>query len=525
MKKLLEFFKKYWAYMFLFAAWLPITFYNTKIYWMLVDDGYDVVFSRTLFEKLTSLNIAGFFSQLLEAGGRFRPVYWIYHMLVWVIGRNSFQFHHLVHMLVIGLTIYFIYRILHKLTESKTISFFGAITYLLIPINSENILRLGPQEPLVALFLSIFFYLIIEGKRKILPILFLFLAIFTKETSVAILPVVILYYLLSKTIKSSKIKTLSIYSVVSVCVFSLLIILITAINRSGYSTNYRLDSTLIIGNFTRYVKEMSIGTLYILPLMSVSYLSRNLYSYIKSKKFFLKKVDLFETLFLFGFISFFLVQLPWKYVIMRYLMPTMFFVIIFVFLEIYQLGYVIGNFWPIKLYKKQISTLLIGIGFFMFAIWGVQLLDKQISNISHYSMFREMSKLPKNTVVFMNMVEGESTVELVYETQVILDEFWERPDIKVEYLDLQKIPESRYSLVDSDIFYRKYTKEEIDSFYIEPSAQTNIKTRSFILTTPPELVKQTVKKMFKLVFYKDKPTFDGIYTFYYYDVHWYFYNE
>ena len=525
MKKLFGFLEKYWAYLLLFAAWLPATFYNTKIYWMLVDDGYNVVFSRTLFEKLTSLNIAGFFSQLLEAGGRFRPVYWIYHMLVWIIGRNSFQFHHLVHMLVIGLTIYFIYRILHKLTESKTISFLGAITYLLIPINSENILRLGPQEPLVALFLSIYFYLIIEGKRKILPILFLFLAIFTKETSVAILPVVILYYLLSKTIKSSKIKTLSIYSVVSVCVFSLLTIIITTVNRSGYSTNYIFDQNIILHNFLVFTREISIHTLYLFPLIPVLYIGRLVASYIRKRKMLSSKADLFELVFFSGFVVFMVIQLPWKYDLTRYLMPSIFFLITFTFIEINNLLKMFRNNRFVINHKRILKTIVITVCIYVFSIWGIVLLSKERNFVSYRNLTSRLAELPRNTLILVNTYEGEASMEIVDEISIHLSEFWGRTDMEVQYLDTSRMPGVNYVILSTNRIPPKYSEQELTSRFGDKIYTVENRSKEIIVTTPLELIKQTATKVTQLIVYRKPFTFEGIYTFYLNNNKWDIYSQ
>jgi len=525
MNKLFSFLKNNLTIFILFLVWLPITFFNTKIYWMLVDDGWDVIFSRTLFEKLSSLNLTGFVSQLMESGGRFRPVYWTYHMWVWLIGGNSYQFQHFVHMLVIGLTVLFVYLIIKELTKSKSISLFAALFYLLTPLNTENIFRLGPQEPLLAMFLGILFYLAIKNRKIFLPCLVLVLAIFTKETSVALLPVLLFYYIYSKKGRLIKNKKQSFYLWTTVCVSSLALILITFLRRGGYSSNYNFDIIMWMDTLLIYIKELSNNTLYIFPLFFIIYLIRNGIGLFKKQKIIATKLDLFEFLFFVGFLCFLFIQIPWKYALTRYLMPTIFFLTVFSFVEIYQNLKLIYKFKIVSNRTGMFTFLAILLGFYVFSIWGVDVVFKEMSGISTYDVFKKMASYPRNTVLLMNMKRGESTIELVDEIQIHLSEFWNRGDIKSQYLDLQNLPKNNYVIVDSDQFPRAYSQEELNSLYKNKYTSINKTSRRPVITTSLEIIKQTLKKLANLVIYKKEFTTEGIYTYYYNYNNWSFYNE
>jgi hypothetical protein len=492
---------------------------------MLVDDGWDVVFSRTLFEKLSVFNFIGFGSQLLENGGRFRPVYWLYHTAVWFIGRNSYQFHHLAHMLVIGVSMLFIYLIVKELTNSKWASFFAALFYLLVPLNTENVFRLGPQEPLLAMFLGILFYLLIKNEKILLSCIIVFFAIFTKETSVALLPVLLIYFIYSRKGGFVKNKNQGYYLWITICVASILLVLITFLRRGGYSTYYYLDFPMVVGNLIVYFKELTNNTFLVFPVIPAIYLIRIGARLIGKRKVFNLKLDLFQLLFFAGFLCFIVLQLPWRYSLSRYLMPAGLFLILFSFIEINEDIKLLGNINFVKIHKRIFTLALSSLVFYVFLIWGLDFVFKATSGISYLEAFARMASYPKDTILLMNMQKGDSTIELVVETQIHLSEFWNRGDIMVEYLDLQQLPKGKYVIVDSNQFPRAYSQDSLNLMFKNMSNSIEKTSMRVVLTTPLGLIKQSAKKLFGLLVYKKELLPDGIYTYYYNYNNWYFFNE
>lgn len=449
-------------------------------------------------------------------------------MIVWLIGGNSYQFQHLAHMLVIGITVFFIYLIIKELTKSKLISFLGALAYLLSPINMENVFRLGPQEPLLVMFLSILFYLIIKNNKIFLPCLILILAIFTKETSIVLLPILFLYYLLGKGSKFIKNKKQSLCLLIVVCVSSLALILIAFLKRGDYSTNYYFNIPMLVENLIIFLKEICRNTLLFFPLIPVVYLVRTGVILIKKRSVFNTKLDLFEFLFFVGFICFLSIQLPWKFALIRYLMPTSFFLILFSFIEIFQDIVLLSSIKIIKKHKQVSFIFLIGTVIYVclvYLIWGWQLISRENSFVSYYKAFSKMAVSPSNTTILMNMPEGDGTIELVTEVRTQLSEFWHREDIKVEYLDLQNLPKNNYTIVSSDQLPKKYSQEEINNLFKTPPFVIMNTTRGLVITTPLEIIKQSTKKIFNLLIYKERFTSDGLYTYYYNYNNWYFYHK
>lgn len=522
---MIKFFKKYWAIIVLVVSWIPITFYNTKIYWMFVDDGWDVVFARTLFEKLSHLNIVGFVSQLFETGGRFRPVYWFYHTWVWLIGENSFQFQHFAHMIVIGVAILFIYLTLHELTKSKTISLLGSLFYFFVPLNTENIMRLGPQEPLIAMFFAVFFYLLVKTKKVFLPCLMIVLAVFTKETALALLPVFLFYYLYQKNNSAKKEASISLKFLITITASSVAMVLITFLRRSGYSTNYSFDVQMMVENLFIYFKELSIGTSMIFPIIPGIYLLRTLYKLIKKKKLFETKIDMFEFIFLGGFLCFLAIQLPWAYALTRYLMPAILLLTLFMFLEVHTIVQLIKKLKFVDKHKKVVVVLSLIAAFYTLSLWGLDVVLKERSSISTQEVFKKLAKLPENTILLMNMPEGEGTVELVDEMQIHMSEFWKRGDVKSDYLDLKNLPKDNYIVIDSSQFPKKYEKEELFKVFGKEYFSSEKSADRLVFTTPLELIKQSVKKLTRLVVNGEKFNSEGIYTYYHSSSDWYFYKK
>jgi len=492
---------------------------------MLVDDGEGVIFVKTLFEKISHLNISGFVSQLFETNGRFRPVYWLYQTIVWLVGKNNYQIHHLMHMLVIGITVLFIYLLIKQLTKSRLASFFGALMFLLIPLNTENIMRLGPQEPLMTMFFSVFFYLIVKTKKIFLPCLMLLFVIFTKETALAIFPVIFIYFLYRRNKLLIKNKRQSLYLFITILVSTATVLLITLLRRSGYSTNYNFEISMLFDNLSTYFGELKNNTLYIFPIVTIVYIIRICLSIVRKQKVFDSKLSFFEFLFFLGFVSFLIIQLPWGFALTRYLMPTVFFLMVFSFIELWNISILLSKFKFIHKHKRALVLLIAVFGIYTSLIWGLEIVSKENSSVSYYDAFKKMSSYPEGTILLMNMQKVENTVELVYETQIQLVEFWNRSDIKVDYLDLQNLSKGKYIVVDSDRFLRGYPQDELNTFFEDKFATVSNTSRGIIITTPLELIKQIIHKTIDYLVLKRDFTTDGIYTYYYVYNNWYFYNE
>lgn len=510
-----KFLKRNWPLIILFLVLAIITIFNIKIYWALVDDGWEVIFAKNLFIKLTTLNIAGFFSSLSEGDGRIRIVFWLYRIILWIVGGTNPQIYHLANMLVIGATMLFIFLIIKKISKSNLLSFLGAIFYLLVPTNTENIIRIGTAEPLLVLLLSIFFYLVLEKKKILLPCVVLFLAILSKETVVfAILPVLFAYYFLSNKNKQSFILWLC------VSISAVLMVLVSLLQRHGYSTNYVFDLPMFTNNFLIYAKDITKNTLLILPISFITFYYSLFSKLFKSKKIKLSETDKLEIIFSLGFVSFLAVQLPWKFAVSRYLMPEVFFAIIFLSLEIKRI-YI--NLFKSDFFKKKRWFLptLATITFIFFLSWGYRLVVTEKSVISNYPVFEKMSKLPKNTTILLTITAGGEYEE---EIRTQLHEFWGRGDLDVGVLNLNQLPKNNYIVISSDSWTEKYEESELKAVAKNKEEYKSEETQ-LMFVTPDELLRCGAKAIVPILISRKQTETCNLYFYNKVQNNWYFYKK
>ncbi len=119
----------------------------------------------------------------------------------------------------------------------------------------------------------------------------------------------------------------------------------------------------------------------------------------------------------------------------------------------------------------------------------------------------------KATIYYLR---DDSTWELVVETDIHLDLFYNRSDIEVSYLDLDNLSEKQHAIVGTSMIREQYLSElvgkSINNYKKEEDAV--YEKKFLILTTPLNLIKQSIKKAAQFVVYRKPITPDGIYTYY-----------
>ncbi len=515
---------KHWQKIFLVAVFLLVGIPNLFINWMLIDDGYDIWFVREFSQKLYNFAFIDAFGQLLEAGGRFRPVYWIYNWFVWLVGGNQAWVHHLAHILIFAGIIILIYHFAKKITSSANAGLLSGIIFALTSLNYENWIRIGPQEPLVALFSLLVFYFIFTGKYKCAAITIL-LSIFSKETAVAIVSGLLFIFLFRTKMLPSKnrlkIKHLLFFSLATVFV----LVFITSSIRSGYSTGYSLK-TDIVGNLLSYRSLLIRGLEPFLSVALVSFTVRLLVA-VKNKSIAKMRENMYlEILFLIVAVSFVFLQLPWSFVLERYLLPSIAFLSVFIGSELS----VLFTQGLDRINKGVGKLVLAGLGFilvyFTFTA-GMELSFRtmisvyQTDSVDRMTTYLAENASP-NMTVFMNLEEGMHTMEYVEETRLHLSEFKNRSDIDVKYIPDDFVLENTF-LVSGDIGKRKFEEEILLTKFGKPQVVSK-KGSVPIFTTPIGLIKQTTKKIYRLVRYQEKLDWEGIYTNYYSTNSWNIYK-
>jgi hypothetical protein len=157
-----------------FIVYIPAL--SASFWW--VDDGTSLAAAIRIIDSFQTMNFKGF--SFMFDSGRFMVVYWLYHTIEYLIAGLNPTMHFLVHGVVVFSTSLFIFGIVKKITNSSLAALFSALLYILTPINTENLFRLGPQEPILSLFISMSIYFLYQKKIR-WAVALLLISILTKE--------------------------------------------------------------------------------------------------------------------------------------------------------------------------------------------------------------------------------------------------------------------------------------------------------------------------------------------------------
>lgn len=323
MKRILS---KY-PFLIVLVAVLLIGLPSLKMGWALVDDGKSAEISHLLSKSVSEFDFTSFWNNLLEPdSGRFRPTYWLYLWVTFLVGGKNVHIHYLFHLVVFILNSWFIYKLV-GLSGYKKAGVLAALFFIFDWRLLENWYRLGPQEPLQIMLLlgSLYFYFVFRKKikRKLLVYSFVFLAIafFYKETSLAYIAIP-LYLFFADAIGKAKryLKYDALY-----LVFSFFLGVLArgypsiVYSQKGYSSLYDISTSMIFNNLENYLVMLRSGYS---PLLEILFAYFLIVFIIDTASGGLRKIEnkyFFHGLWLVWFFSFFIIQLPWGFTIGRYL--------------------------------------------------------------------------------------------------------------------------------------------------------------------------------------------------------------
>lgn len=416
--------------------------------WNLVDDGTLILKSLEINHALKSFDFPNLLNILIEKDiGRFRPFYYLFYWLIFLIGGKVVSFYFLVHFLLLGSIVFLIYKIGNTLFD-KNPGFWASFLFLISSLNADHWYRLGPQEPILlfGLLISLYSFLMIFQRKNItllyyvLSFLFLPAALLTKETSIAfIIPLsfLFIYIWLERNNKSFQKK----YNYIFLKNYFLFAILISSIvfmisnefkNDGDYTRIYSLTINLLRTNLTSYFRVVSGSFFPIFPIGIV------LAGIVWLKN--MRKIDQTPWVFfwLVWFLSFLAILLPWPILLGRYLIPSLVGICLL-------MGYAMGRFEA--LFKNSIirNTFLIASVFF-FTVQNISpIINAMLNTISGTRTLEKVLdevafSAPKNSKVYFNFKESGAVMEVVYETDLHLRYFKGRPDLMVEYLSNKQIP-------------------------------------------------------------------------------------
>jgi hypothetical protein len=491
-----------------------------------VDDGYTIMMARKIIDSVIHFNFDGLDIVFNESGGRFRILYWFFQTLVYLFAGLNPTLYFFVHYLVILLSVFLIFKIVFGLTKSNLSAFVASILYVLSPINTENLYRLGPQEPIMCLFLTTSVYFLVE-RKMFLSIFFLLLTTLIKENGFILwIPIFFLYITRWGFFKKRDL-LLEKYCFWGV-IFSVPFILNTFLRHGGYSGYYTFNVNQIIANFGSYILSIKSGFSPFLTIFLATYIFR-VVIYLRNQKY--KKLRqglLTQAMFIVLFLVFLAVQLPWEFVLDRYLMPATVGLVIFMGLEI-------AGIKEMLLMRKvsKVSWFAGAFVTFLFIFICVNMVHvyNYGGGFAHQtrfiqSLYKDLAKtVPPNGIVLLNFLKGDSTMELVAQTGIQLGLFYNRPDIRVEYLSLDNLPKENFIIVGTPQIREEYTRDTVEKSignYRKDDGAIQ-EGRFLVLTTATELFKQSIKKIYKLVNEKRPLTSDGIFTYYVPRDRWYKY--
>ena len=447
--------KKNNAYLFFCFVFITTILFLPNItpaYFGLLDDGQTINISQKIISNFNMDLMGG------NDSGRFVPIYWLHHILLYIFFGITPILYYLFHALSLSIVLFMIYKITHLLTEKRKISILASLLYLLSLPVVESYYTLGKPEAQQALYLvfMLYFYLKIDkyldkNKKKQIPrklfalsIIPLFLLYFTKETSYALLPFSLFWMIFvwwtEKSHKTQRSKTATLFFASNIAAISLHQILktltgVASISAGGYSSMYNLGSpkALFVG-FGKWLTILiadNIAFLILTAILTAIILKKIKETGIKNTT--LKRNE--QMLVFFALFSIFLtaVMIPWAILMDRYFLPAMIGTSIFVALF---LNYAIKN-------KK---TALIKLTTIVIILNLLITLPVYTTRMQVYSTWNHengkmvdyvVDNTPKNGNIYVNLahtnIDGElQRHEITSELKTHLELLKNRPDIKVQ---------------------------------------------------------------------------------------------
>ena len=304
----------------------------------LVDDGQVLIQSSSYLEDcFLRLKCSNFIDQTFEFGtSRFRPTYWLINNIVYEVFRNDAQLHHIFRVYVVGYTAVILLSLaLIDLSVSSVFVIGGALLFATNYSLSENIIRLGTNEPYQVLFLAAFSLiylhtLVRRDRRTKIPWVLIFILtiiVLIKESNIAVLPAIFITEILffgRKALKSASLLA-GIPFIILLAGITITRFLSSTISTEIplYTSNYLTGLGAIIANSKENLVLLSNSlspffkiSLILLVLLMLNKSARE--EFKTGRVYFWSFFTLFFTVILF----------PWEFVLERYQLVAVFGIII-----------------------------------------------------------------------------------------------------------------------------------------------------------------------------------------------------
>jgi len=244
----------------------------------LLDDGL-------MLERVTDILSNDFSMRYDLQAGRFRPIYWLYFTLIFIVAGMRpfwFFFSHLILFLVLLLQIRLLMKKMNA--DNKQILIASLIFIFSMPI-IENFYTLGKGEPLQLVFLLSALVCFEELKNSIkkgerwlasiLTFIFILAAILVKETAILIAPLAAVWFgytWIKRNQYSEHIrKTILVFLLIATASIAAFFILrylwgSTSLTGGTYTEKYDFSISLLVEKTLRWVTQLSFYFHYLIPM-------------------------------------------------------------------------------------------------------------------------------------------------------------------------------------------------------------------------------------------------------------------
>lgn len=475
----------------------------SKINFHWIDDGWMLEVSQRMLTSLNTLNLYELKNILVEGNiGRFRPVFWLWKSITFSFAGYSAHLHYLFrHLLFLGIAI-LIYKTVCYYTKDKISSFFAGSLFLLSPLNTENLFRLGPQEPLLGFLIMLSLFVTLVYKKPLLGVFFYALALLSKETSIAFVAALTVYYMIDYYVNKKGNK--EIYVLLKYTFFlSILMLTFTQLIRSGYSTNYEfsiLDSAMRFGVYFN-ISKVQIP---LLTIMMATFIMRWVCRITQQNKN-ATSIDVIEILFAGLFVFYLAIQSPWIWVMERYMLPAVIGAVVFIGIEFSNVKKIIYDKYPVI---TIFILMILGLSYANYIYKNIIEITNYGRKVSHstnnvQSLFKHLAE---NSIyyekVYYNLKKSDATQEHVKESIRQIKNNYDRPNIDIKYLEDYSDINDKSLIVDgSGLIPKYYEKDALSDLLIGYEKVSIVNEGStLVILEPIDLFKQLGRKGYLYIF-------------------------
>jgi hypothetical protein len=406
----------------------------------MLDDGQSLVIVNKIMHGQWDMRI-----DTLE--GRYRPMYWLWFALFYALaGENPFWFFFGNMLALIGAVAGVIFIVKRSGASSRAAWLAGIFLALASPA-IESYYTLSKGETLqatmmVASVVAVLFYRSDKGwgyKAGIfaLTIILLLFAYTSKETSIVILPIALVWFLSARYIPWLRVSVrgLSVrgaYVIANLICFiiyySLHIYFVSwQMNTGTYSQRYGLELGKIVASMLRWAGWLWRDYAYLLPLILF------LLMLVIARRKIDQKNLLFESLIWMS--AWVALYLPWYFMQDYYIMPFALGAAIFAGLVVNLLLEYFSSpvFW--ERWLARFVLVISGLFFTAMLLTNITTARVQLSvDAANEELLAYLRATPQNSVILLNI---QSTNEYYYKFIDYLNRFWGRDDLSIQVFDFQ----------------------------------------------------------------------------------------